>query len=274
MIQRARSPPWAPNSSPSTPSPGRSSARRLRRACSTALSASVTGVRSGLVQVASRSERKWRRVIWSARSASCSASARSSTSGSPGPGAARRDPDRDGEALQEALRGVADAEDGGPVLLQVVGGRLGRAELGGALDGDDVAATPVAVQVQRDAGVGPEVADLLGGGLAVDQEGGAVPPEPHRGGLRLPVGADGGDPDDQLGAQALVGSGACGRGQVEHGLLRSLERPRSLASIGTGPGQAVPSRATPVRAIATPAVWLPERRSARTKRASSTVATG
>ncbi len=68
----------APYSSPKTASPGRSVTSRSRRACSTARSASETGVRSGLVSTTRSSARKRESVISSAMSASCSASARSS----------------------------------------------------------------------------------------------------------------------------------------------------------------------------------------------------
>src|SRR5205807_2667123 len=71
-----RAPPSvAPCSSPSTPSLGRSAASRLRSACSTAWSASVTGLLSAF----SMTRRSWApnrgRLVESARSASSSASA-------------------------------------------------------------------------------------------------------------------------------------------------------------------------------------------------------
>src|SRR5438445_3244827 len=67
----------APNSSPSTESPDRSWAMRFRRASSTARSASVTGVRSGLVSTWRSVARNLGREIESARSASSRAKASS-----------------------------------------------------------------------------------------------------------------------------------------------------------------------------------------------------
>src|SRR5438874_7788237 len=74
--QRSASP-RTPYSSPTTASPGRSDARRSRTICSTARSASVTGVRSGLVSTTRSRARKRAVVILSASSASASAKARS-----------------------------------------------------------------------------------------------------------------------------------------------------------------------------------------------------
>ena len=59
-----------PNSSPSTASPGRASASRARMISSTARSASVTGVRSGLVSTTRSAARKRAMVMASAASAS------------------------------------------------------------------------------------------------------------------------------------------------------------------------------------------------------------
>src|SRR5437763_456192 len=67
-----------PYSSPTTASSGRIAAIRSRTARSTAVSASVTGVRSGLVSTARSAAPKRASVISSARSASSRASARSS----------------------------------------------------------------------------------------------------------------------------------------------------------------------------------------------------
>jgi hypothetical protein len=80
MIQRRReSSAVLPNSSPTTASAGLAAASRSRRACSTARSASVTGVRSGLVSTRRSSAWKRLRVIESATSARASPSARSSS---------------------------------------------------------------------------------------------------------------------------------------------------------------------------------------------------
>ncbi|CKQ65932.1 Uncharacterised protein [Mycobacterium tuberculosis] len=67
-----------PNSSPKTPSPGRSRPSVWRTSDSTARSASVTGVKSGLVSMRRSSAPNRTRVNSSARSARASASIRSS----------------------------------------------------------------------------------------------------------------------------------------------------------------------------------------------------
>src|SRR5436190_863432 len=78
-IQRRPLPPSssAPYSSPTTASSGRSEARRRRSACSTSRSASVTGVRSGLVSTTRSASRKRATVMASAASVSSRARSRS-----------------------------------------------------------------------------------------------------------------------------------------------------------------------------------------------------
>src|SRR5690242_2260528 len=79
MTHRRRASPLSPNSSPHTASSGRASARRRRSDSSTARSASLSGVRSGLVSTTRSAAPNRPDVMVSAASARVTASARSSS---------------------------------------------------------------------------------------------------------------------------------------------------------------------------------------------------
>src|SRR2546430_2634755 len=115
-----------PNSSPSTAWPGRSSAIRFRSACSTPRSASVTGVRSGLVSTWKSPARNLGKEIESARSASSRAKARSAST-RPEPSVCRRRArgstkpklmDITHPVIEDYIRGLLRRHDE-PVLLEM-----------------------------------------------------------------------------------------------------------------------------------------------------------
>src|SRR5712691_1560277 len=115
-----------PNSSPNTASSGRFFAICRRRASSTARSASVTGVRSGLVSTWRSAARNFGSEIESARSASSTAKARSAFTRSE-PSVCREPPrgstkpsvrDSTHPAVEDYIRGLLRRHDE-PVLLEM-----------------------------------------------------------------------------------------------------------------------------------------------------------
>ena len=90
IIQRRDPAPLDPNSSPSTASPGLASASSARTASSTPRSASLTGVRSGLVSTTRSVRRNAAVVMVSAKSHRRRASAKSCGSAAASAGGARR----------------------------------------------------------------------------------------------------------------------------------------------------------------------------------------
>ena len=101
----------------------------------------------------------------------------------------------------------------GCAVLREVGGVVGHRRRVRCVDDlagedDDVAALPVAVQVQRDPRPGPQVRQPLRLGEAVDQRRRAVPEEPDRRGLRGAPRVDHGEPRDGLLGEATGHAGA------------------------------------------------------------------
>ena len=84
--------------------------------------------------------------------------------------------------------------------------------------------------MQRDLGIGRDVAELRPVGLAVDQERVAVPSEPHGRGLRLAVGGHRREPHRDLGAELLVGARVLRDRRRSRNAIRATptERPRRL----------------------------------------------
>ena len=123
----------------------------------------------------------------------------------PDPRARGRHPDHVRVVGGEAFRCPPVQVDELAVFLYVGGYGIGSGASGvnpGGTFEDDIGASPaIALQVQGNMGVRPDVAGLRPVCEAIDQELPGFPQEPDRGGLRLTGWCHRGQPDDRLGPQ-------------------------------------------------------------------------
>jgi len=125
------------------------------------------------------------------------------------------DPDEQAVLASERFWSHTDAGDSIAILRQIGGTLVGERciahEFSAAIEPCHVLGPGVAVEVQRDTGIVPNIADLLTARPRIDQNSTVVPEEPNGHDLRLAVGPNRGQPDDRFVAELLQNRGWIGQ---------------------------------------------------------------